>query len=192
MREFAYARYSISSDLLVKVKDGYSIKAVADEIEDDVKRGVENVDDLTEVYDGSLRNTMLFGSVNSSFISSVVITVSAIIMMIVIQSIENEREVVTLKILGMSPRQLFLMFLSEASSLVIFGSIIGAGLGVASAYMFTEIMTFETQIPVNELTLPGFELALAFVILFISAIASAAVTARVIFRKDTIKAIKQI
>lgn len=192
VEEFAYAFYSIGGDMLVDVADGYDIEDVAFAIEEELGRSVDNVMDLMGSFEGSMRNTMLYGSLNASFISSMIITVSAIVLMILIQSYENEREVVTLKVLGMSPRQLFGMFLSESLSLVIFGSIIGASLGVFSAAMFTEILTLDTIIPPTELQAEALGLSISFVLLFATAIAAAAITSWVIFRKDTIKAIKQI
>jgi ABC-type antimicrobial peptide transport system permease subunit len=189
---FAYAPYSIAGDMLVNVKDGYDIKSVSLELEAKLNRSVENVVDIMGSFEGSMRNTMMYGSLNASFISSMIITVSAIVLMILIQSYENEREVVTLKVLGMSPRQLFGMFLSESLSLVIFGSILGASLGIFSAAMFTEILTIDTIIPPTELRFQPVGLSSAFMILFGTAIAAAALTSWIIFRKDTIKAIKQI
>jgi len=189
---FASESYNIAGDLLVKATKGRSIGDIADVIETELGRSVESVEGKTNTFEGSLRNIMLYGSVNASFISSLVITVTAIILMIVIQSIENEREVVTLKILGISPKQLFSMFLTQSISIVSFGSIIGAGLGILSASMFTEILTYDVLIPRSEISFPIVELAIAFVILYIAAIIAAALTSWLIFRKDTIKAIKQI
>ncbi|MFW9923703.1 MAG: FtsX-like permease family protein, partial [Candidatus Thorarchaeota archaeon] len=190
--QFASSSYNINGDLLVKVTSGYDISQVKVSIEDELQRGIDCVIDKKETFEGSLRNIMLYGSVNASFISSLIITTTAIILMILIQSLENEREVVTLKILGISPKQLFSMFLTEASSVVAFGSIIGAGLGIFAAVMFTDMLTFETQIPVTEIMVPGLELTLAYLLLFGSSIIAAALTSWLIFRKDTIKAIKQI
>ncbi|MHA1306006.1 MAG: FtsX-like permease family protein [Candidatus Heimdallarchaeota archaeon] len=192
VEEFAYAFYSIGGDMLVDVADGYDIKETAFALETKLGRSVENVRDLMGSFEGSMRNTMLYGSLNASFISSMVISVSAIVLMILIQSYENEREVVTLKVLGMSPRQLFNMFLSESMFLVIFGALIGAALGIFSATMFTDILTLDTIIPTSELRFEPLGLSISFVMLFTASIAAAALTSWIIFRKDTIKAIKQI
>jgi len=189
---FAYAEYSIGGDLLVKVDEGYDIVVVSELIEDELDRSVENAVDLMGTAEGSLRNTMLYGSLNASFISSLIITISAIILMILLQITENEREIITLKVLGQSPRQLFNMFLTEALSIVVFGAILGALVGILAANMFSEILTFETVIPPTEMKFPPLELALAISILFITAIIAAALTSYAVFRKDTIKAIKQI
>ncbi|MCK5158793.1 MAG: ABC transporter permease [Candidatus Heimdallarchaeota archaeon] len=189
---FSYAEYSIGGDLLVKVEEGYDIVAVAEEIEEELDRSVENAVDLMGTAEGSLRNTMLFGSLNASFISSLIITVSAIILMILLQITENEREIITLKVLGQSPKQLFNMFLTEALSIVIFGAVLGALVGILAASMFSEILTFDTIIPPTEMKFPPLELGLAISILFITAIIAAALTSYAVFRKDTIKAIKQI
>ncbi|MEA2071611.1 MAG: ABC transporter permease [Asgard group archaeon] len=188
----AYSTIGETGFMIVKVKDGYSIGAVANRIEEKLDRSVQDVDSMITTSEGSLRNTMLFGSLNTSFIASIIVTLSAILLLVLIQAIENEREVVTLKVLGMEPKQLFGMFLTEALSSVIFGSIAGTGIGILGAYMFFEIITFETVIPTHELVFPAFELSIAFVILIITAILSAAGTAWLIFRKDTIKAIKRI
>ncbi len=189
---FTESEFSSVGDLLVKVDPNYEIKEVAISIEEELGRSVKNVVDLESTFEGSLRNTMLYGSLNSSFISSLVITISAITLMILIQAIEKEREVVTLKVLGMSPKQLFGMFLTESMTLVVFGAITGAALGTFAAYMFTEILTYATTIPPNELVFKPLQLLLATSILFVTAIASAALTSWIVFRKDTIKAIKQI
>jgi ABC-type antimicrobial peptide transport system permease subunit len=183
---------SIAGDLLVKVQSGKSVSEIASIIESELGRNVEDVDELMGTNQGSLRNTMLFGSLNSSFISSLVITIAAISLMIIIQAVENEKEVVMLKTLGMSPRQLFLMFLTEALTVVIFGSIIGLGTGIFSANMLMEMLTFETVIPQTEIVYPPLQMLLAFGILFLTAFLAAAFTSWLVFRKDTIKAIKQI
>ncbi|MHA1630344.1 MAG: FtsX-like permease family protein [Candidatus Heimdallarchaeota archaeon] len=189
---FAYSNYSIASDILVKVKEGYSISAVAMAIEQQLGRGVDNVEEQMNTFQGSMRNIMLYGSVNSSFLSSLVITVTAIVLMIFIQSIENEREVTTLKVLGMSPKQLFSLFLIEAILVVFFGSIIGIGTGILTAKIFTEILTYQTVIPPTKMIFSPLELSLAAIVLFASAIIAAALTAYIVFRKETIKAMKQI
>jgi len=192
LEELAYSDFSIAGDLLVKVADGYEITDVAAEIESTLHRSVDNVVDLTKAQQGSLRNTMLFGSLNATFISSLVITISAIILMILLQVVENEREVVTLKILGMSPKQLFSMFLSEAMAIVIFGAIVGSSIGIFAAVMFKDVLTFSIQIPRSEMVFQPLELTLAVSLLFFTAIFAAALTSYIVFRKDTIKAIKQI
>ncbi|MHA1211713.1 MAG: ABC transporter permease [Candidatus Heimdallarchaeota archaeon] len=189
---FAYNVYSFAGDLMVKVKDGYIISEVATAIELELERTVDNVDDLQTTTEGSLRNTILYGSLNSTFIASLVITVSAIILMILIQVFENEREVITLKVLGMSPKQLFGMFLTDSMSVVIFGAIMGISVGIFAAYMFITILTFETTIPPTEMVFPPAELSIATIILLATAMLSAALTSYLVFRKDTIKAIKQI
>ncbi|NHJ39098.1 MAG: ABC transporter permease [Asgard group archaeon] len=190
--EFAYAPYSVGGDLIVKVQDGYDIDDVADEIELRLGRSVDSVSDLKGVSEGSLRNTMLYGSLNASFLSSIVIIISAVIFMILVQAFENEREVITMKILGMAPRQLFSIFLLESLIVVIFGAIIGIGTGILTANMFTEILTYENIIPPTEMVFPAIPLLLASLLLFASAIAAAALTAFLVFRKDTIEAVKQI
>ncbi len=192
VKTFTYSSFSSFGDLIVKVDPNFGIKEVALSIEEELGRSVKNVEDLEKAFEGSLRNTMLYGSLNSSFISSLIITISAITLMILIQAIEKEREVVTLKVLGMSPKQLFGMFLTESMTLVVFGSIAGAVLGTFAAYMFTEILTYSTTIPPNELVFKPVQLLLATGLLYITALISAAFTSWIIFRKDTIKAIKQI
>ncbi|MHA1774907.1 MAG: FtsX-like permease family protein, partial [Candidatus Heimdallarchaeota archaeon] len=128
-----YNQFSVVGDLMVKVASGYSITAVARNIELELGRSVDNIEDLMKTSGDSLRNTMLYGSLNTSFLSSLVIIVAALSLMIIIQSIENEMEVVMLKTLRMSPKQLFNLFTYEALSIVLFGPILGVGIGVFSA-----------------------------------------------------------
>ncbi|NHJ40611.1 MAG: ABC transporter permease, partial [Asgard group archaeon] len=188
----SYSKFSVGGDMLVKVVPGYKISEVADAIEIELGRSVENVESKMSAFEGSLRNTMLYGSLNTLFLSSMIITIAAISLMIFIQSIENEMEVIMLKTLGMSPRQLFSMFTIEALTLVIFGSLLGFCVGLFSARMFLEILTLENILPPERLIYPFAQIALAFGLLFITAISSAALTSWIIFRKDTIKGIKQI
>ena len=106
--------------------------------------------------------------------------------------IKNEMEVVMLKTLGMSPKQLFSMFTTEALSLIIFGSIIGFAVAVGSASMFMDILTVDNILPPVELVFPPAQIILAFILLFATSIGAAALTSWIIFRKDTIKGIKTI
>ncbi|NHJ49778.1 MAG: FtsX-like permease family protein [Asgard group archaeon] len=190
--ELAYSKFTSNGDMLVAVKPGYSISAVAEEIEQELDRSVENVESLMKAFEGSLRNTMLYGSLNTLFLSSIVITLAAISLMIFIQTIENEMELNLLKTIGMSPKQLFSMFTIEALTLVAFGSIFGICVGLFSAKMFLEVLTVDNIIPPERMMFQGGQIVIAFVVLFLAAITAAAVTSWVIFRKDTIKGIKAI
>ncbi len=187
-----YSQFNIGGDLLVKVEEGYSISEVAASIENALGRKVENVEELMGSFEGSLRNIMLYGSLNTSFISSMIVTISAISLMILIQVLENEMEIAMLKTMGMSPKQLFTLFTTEAATIILFGSILGLGIGIFSARMFMEILTIDNVLPPVTLTVPPLQIFFAFGLLFVTAIVSAALTSWVIFRKDTIKAIKQI
>jgi len=187
-----YSSFNVGGDLLVKVEEGYSITEVAESIENELGRTVENVEDLMGSFEGSLRNIMLYGSLNSSFISSMIVTVAAISLMIIIQVLENEMEIAMLKTMGMSPRQLFSLFTTEAVTIILFGSMLGLSIGIFSARMFLEILTFDNVIPPAGLSVPPLQIFFAFGLLFITAISAAAFTSWLIFRKDTIKAIKQI
>ena len=188
----AYSSFNIGGDLLVKVEEGYSIQEVAESIETELGRTVENVEDLMGSFEGSLRNIMLYGSLNTSFISSMIVTVAAISLMILIQVLENEMEIALLKTMGMSPRQLFSLFTTEAVTIILFGSFLGLSIGIFSARMFMEILTIDNVIPPANLSVPPLQIFFAFGLLFLTAISSAAFTSWLIFRKDTIKAIKQI
>ncbi len=192
VNEFAYSDFSIGGDLIVKVKDGYNIADVATNIETELGRSVESNIDLMGSKEGSLRNIMLYGSLNATFLASLILTISTIALMILIQVFENEREVVTLKILGMSPRQLFNLFLSESMTVVLYGSIQGIGIGIIAASMFTKILTFDTLIPPTKMIFPPLQLSLASIIFLIVSLLTAALTSYIVFRKDAIKAIKQI
>ena len=187
-----YSSNNIGGDMLVKVEEGYSITEVAESIELKLGRTVDNVEELMGSFEGSLRNIMLYGSLNTSFISSMIITVAAIALMILIQVLENEMEIAMLKTMGMSPGQLFSLFTTEAATIIIFGSLLGLFIGIFSARMFMEILTIDNIIPPPNLSIPPLQIFFAFGLLFITAISTAAFTSWLIFRKDTIKAIKQI
>ncbi|NPE08800.1 MAG: FtsX-like permease family protein [Asgard group archaeon] len=187
-----YSSFNIGGDMLVKVKEGYSITEVAESIETELGRTVDNAEDLMGSFEGSLRNIMLYGSLNTSFISSMIVTVAAISLMILIQVLENEMEIAMLKTMGMSPRQLFSLFTTEAATIILFGSLMGLFIGIFSARMFMEILTIDNIIPPVNLSVPPLQIFFAFGLLLFTAISSAALTSWMIFRKDTIKAIKQI
>ncbi|MCK5184491.1 MAG: hypothetical protein KAQ95_09305, partial [Candidatus Heimdallarchaeota archaeon] len=62
-----YSSNNIGGDMLVKVEEGYSITEVAESIELNLGRTVDNVEELMGSFKGSLRNIMLYGSLNTSF-----------------------------------------------------------------------------------------------------------------------------
>ncbi|HUT82279.1 MAG TPA: ABC transporter permease [Candidatus Bathyarchaeia archaeon] len=188
----AYSKMSTAGDMLVKVAEGYKIREVAEAIENELGRSVDNVESIMGSFEGSLRNTMLYGSLNTAFITSMIVTIAAITLMILVQAIENEMEISMLKTLGMSPKQLFGMFTTEAATLLTFGSILGLCVGILSAKMFMEILTIDVRFPPAELVVPPLQIFLAFGMLFITAFGAAAMTSWIIFRKEAIKGIKQI
>jgi putative ABC transport system permease protein len=188
----AYSKFSIGGDMIVKVAPGYEINEVAEEIEYELGRKVYNVNSLMSASKGNLRNTILYGSLNTLFISSMVVIIAAISLLIFIQSIENDMEVNLLKTMGMSPRQLFSLFTIEAVALISFGSIVGLVVGLFSSRMFIRILTIDIIVPPERLILQPGQMIMVFGMLFIAAISAAALTSWIIFRKDTIKGIKQI
>ncbi|NHJ46893.1 MAG: ABC transporter permease, partial [Asgard group archaeon] len=190
--DLAYSKFTIRGDMLVKVDPNYDITEVAEAIEIKLGRSVDDVGSLMKTFGDSLRNTMLYGSLNTLFLSSMIITIAAITLMIYIQSLENEMELTLLKTIGMSPKQLFSMFTIEAITLVLFGSVLGFFVGLFSVSMFLEILTLDNIIPPDRVIFQPGQIILAFGILFIISISSAAITSWIIFRKDTIKGIKNI
>ena len=60
--------------LLVKVKEGYSIGEVANSIQSNTFRQTENIEDILIISEGTLKATVLFGALNTSFIISMLIS----------------------------------------------------------------------------------------------------------------------
>ncbi|HUU78779.1 MAG TPA: ABC transporter permease [candidate division Zixibacteria bacterium] len=142
--------YDVQGKLIVKVKEGYSISEVAGEIESTTRYETVNIEELLLISEGTLKATVLFGALNTSFIISMLISSATLITMMLIQAVEREKELAVMKSMGISPRQLFNFFITEAIVILIFAMILGGGLGVGSSVMIMKILKIGSVFPPHE------------------------------------------
>ena len=184
VNQTAYSSMNIAFDIIIKTTQGYSSSEIASEIEDLVTGTIRNVEDEHQSLSNDFKNTMLYGSVNTTFLISVVIITATIFLMIVSQLVEYENEINILRILGFSPKQFFSLFLSEIIPIMTFGIIMSVALGAFSSKIIMDILTFKLDIPRYELVFP---IGQTFTVVFTSlviALLTTIITVLVIFRKE--------
>jgi len=184
VEEIAYSTTSISYEILIDIEEGYSISETAEDIEDLLKREVENVDEMNKWIGDSFHNRMLYGSLNTSVLFSMIIIVAVLALMVIIQLVENEKEIRMLKILGFSPKQFFSLFISESMLTVSFTIIFGLGIGSFAAMMLEDVLTIKTVIPESELVFPPLQILLIIFATVFTAIVTTTSTVGVLFRKE--------
>lgn len=144
----------VEGKLFVKVKEGYSISELADSIETNTFHETESIEEILMISEGSLKATVLFGALNTSFIISLFISSATLIIMMIVQGIEREKEIAVMKSFGIKPRQLFNFFISEAIIILIFTMIIGIGLGLGTSVMIMKVLRIGSLIPEHEMIFP--------------------------------------
>ncbi|NHJ48038.1 MAG: FtsX-like permease family protein [Asgard group archaeon] len=147
--------FDVEGKLLVKVATNHSISDVARQIELQTRYNTDNVIDLILISEGSLKATVLFGALNSSFIVSMLISSATLITMMIVQGIEREREIALLKSFGINARQLFNFFISEAVIILLFTMIVGTCLGIGSSIMIMRVLRIGANIPQHEMIYPA-------------------------------------
>lgn len=185
--ELAYSPINIAYDIIVKVTEEHSITQVAEKIENTLNMETENVEDVINRYSRSFRNTMLYSSLNTTFIFSIIIAVASILLLILIQLVENKREINILRIIGFSPKQFYKLFLTEVFQIMFFCSIIGLFLGILTSTMLMDILTFKTAIPSDELSFPFTQLFIVMFTIMAIALLTTVITVGIIFRKEAYK-----
>jgi len=165
---FHIARYQSDVDgkLLVKVKEGYSINEVAQTIETETRHDTANVEEMLLISSGTLKSTVLFGSLNTSFIISMLISAATLVIMMTVQAMEREKELAVMKSLGINFRQLFNFFFSEALIVLIFTMILGVGLGFASSVMIMKVLRIGSIYPPHENIFPLANIAWTTLVIF--------------------------
>ena len=162
--------------MLIKVADGYNVASIANTIDEQtIGRRIENIDDSVLISTGSLRATVLYGSINANFIASIFILVMSVILMMVVHNIERISEVGIMRAVGISPRQLFSYFFTEAFIVLLIGAIAGIVLGMVVSFMFMSIIAINSNIPPWEMVFEPGKLALTIAGMFVASIISAAI-----------------
>ncbi|MBD3189875.1 MAG: FtsX-like permease family protein [Candidatus Heimdallarchaeota archaeon] len=184
--------YDVQGKLFVKVEEGYSISQVANEIETKTQHNVANVRDLLLISEGTLKATVLFGSLNSSFIMSLVISSATLIMLMLIQAMEREKELAVLKSMGISPRQLFMFFLTEALIILGFALLVGIALGFGTSTMLMKILRIGSIIPPHEMIFPITKIIWTTLAIFIAGLVSTIIPIIINSRKKIGRALKTV
>ncbi|MHA1737248.1 MAG: FtsX-like permease family protein [Candidatus Heimdallarchaeota archaeon] len=184
VNQTSYSSVNIAYDIFIKTAKGYSPSTIASEIEEMVSGTIRNVEDEHQSLSNDFKNTMLFGSVNTTFLISVIIITASTFLLIVSQLVEYENEINTLRILGFSPKQFFTLFLSEIIPIMFFGILTSTALGSLASKIIMDVLTFKIDIPSFELVFPAGQTIITILSLLGIALITTVITIRVIFRKE--------
>lgn len=191
---FSIARndYDVQGKLYVKVMEGYSISEIAGLIEISTQHDTDNIEDMALISEGTLKATVLFGALNSSFIISLLISSATLITMMIVQGIEREKEIAVMKSFGIRPRQLFNFFISEAVIVLIFTMVIGVGLGVGISVLLMQVLRIGSEIPKHEMVFPVMKVVWTTLVVFGVSLLSTIIPIIINTRKKISGALKSI
>ncbi len=191
---FSIARndYDVQGKLYVKVMEGHSISEIAELIEITTQHDTDNIEDMALISEGTLKATVLFGALNSSFIVSLLISSATLITMMIVQGIEREKEIAVMKSFGIRPRQLFNFFISEAVIVLIFTMIIGVALGVGISVLLMQVLRIGTEIPKHEMVFPVMKIVWTTLVVFGVSLLSTIIPIIINTRKKISGALKSI
>lgn len=188
----ARTEQNVEGKLFVKVQEGYSIDEVANEIETTTRHATVNVEELLLISEGTLKSTVLFGALNSSFIISMLISAATLITMMVIQAIERERELAVMKSMGIAPRQLFNFFITEAVIMLVFTMILGIILGVVSSILIMQVLKIGSIFPPHENVFPILKIVYTSLAIFGSGLIATIIPIIINTRKKMVGALKTV
>jgi ABC-type antimicrobial peptide transport system permease subunit len=191
---FSIARndYDVEGKLYIKVQEGYSINELARLIELSTQHDTDNIEDMALISEGTLKATVLFGALNSSFIVSLLISSATLITMMIVQGIEREKEIAVLKSFGINPRQLFSFFISEAVIVLLFTMIVGVGLGVGVSVLLMQVLRIGSNIPEHEMVFPVMKVVWTILAVFGVSLLSTIIPIIINTRKKISGALKSI
>ncbi|TET29542.1 MAG: ABC transporter permease [Candidatus Heimdallarchaeota archaeon] len=191
---FSIARndYDVQGKLYVKVMEGYSISEIAGHIEITTQHDTDNIEDMALISEGTLKATVLYGALNSSFIVSLLISSATLITMMIVQGIEREKEIAVMKSFGIRPRQLFNFFISEAVIVLIFTMIVGVGLGVGVSVLLMQVLRIGSEIPKHEMVFPVMKVVWTTLVVFGVSLLSTIIPIIINTRKKISGALKSI
>jgi len=162
--------------LYVKVKEGYDISDTADEIEPLVGNSlVYNVEGELFVKPDSPRSSILYSAINSTLLMSFAINAIILGLFASIQLIDKNKELATMKAIGISSAQLNKYFTSIYMSMLSFSTIIGLIVGFISSVMLMAILSINRSIPSYSMTFPVGQIAIVLSILLLASIGGAIV-----------------
>ncbi|OLS24866.1 MAG: hypothetical protein HeimC3_17410 [Candidatus Heimdallarchaeota archaeon LC_3] len=135
--EWDYGLSNAQLGLYLKPKDSANTTLMAEILENNtLVNYVRNLDDeLKQVFENPNSNS-LFGLINSNIVFLLIITLFVLIMFGILQIIERGKEVATERVLGMTLKQTFLLFIYETNWLLIFGLVSGLIFGAFVSWIF--------------------------------------------------------
>ena len=135
-----------ASCVLIKVRDGYDISAVADDINIHVPkvRAVPSVSMIGSVADG-LGNVSVFISIITAGIWLIAVVI--IIAVFALMMNERKKEFAVLRILGTSSRRICLFSLTEGITIGAAGGIAGLVLGMLTVFPFNHYIENSLDVP---------------------------------------------
>ncbi|MBD3192907.1 MAG: FtsX-like permease family protein [Candidatus Heimdallarchaeota archaeon] len=179
--------------MLVKIKENYNIADIATEIDErSPGRRVEHVAEKILISQDSLRSTVLYGSINANFIAAVFILIMSIILMMAIHNIERANEVGIMRAVGVSPKQLFVFFFTEAFTVLLVGAIVGITLGMLTSYIFMSIIAIDTTLPPWEMVFSAGKLLLTILGMIVGATISATIPGILSANKKEAKIMREV
>ena len=160
--------------LYVKVKEGYDISDTADQLEPLVPNSfVYNVEGELFVKPDSPRSSILYSAINSTLLMSFAINAIILGLFASIQLIDKNKELATMKAIGISSNQLNKYFVSIYMSMLSFSTVIGLIVGFISSVMLMSILSINRNIPSYRMSFPIGQIAIVLGILLAASLAGA-------------------
>ncbi len=121
---------------LIRVNPGVSKSQLRDQILNETGFEAETIDGYMERYLNSPTRNVLMTTLSSSFFMLIIVSLFTILMFSSSQLMERGKEIGIERVLGMSFRQISLLFVIEALIIVLFGTMMGIILGIMIVQVF--------------------------------------------------------
>ncbi|MCE7742131.1 MAG: ABC transporter permease [Candidatus Heimdallarchaeota archaeon] len=162
--------------LYVKVKDGYDISDTADEIAPLVGSSVVyDVERQLFVKPDSPRSSILYSAINSTLLMSFAINAIILGLFASIQLIDKNKELATMKAIGISSGQLNKYFISIYATMLSFSTIMGLVIGFIASILLMSILSINRNIPSYHMKFPIGQIAIVLSILLAASLAGAVI-----------------
>ena len=176
MNFLQYNYLSSINYLYVKVNDGYDISDTADEIRPLISGGiVYDVERQLFVKPDSPRSSILYSAINSTLLMSFAINAIILGLFASIQLIDKNKELATMKAIGISSGQLNKYFISIYTTMLTFSTIMGLIVGFISSVMLMSILSINRNMPSYRMNFPIGQIALVLLILLAASMAGAVI-----------------
>jgi putative ABC transport system permease protein len=164
MQDFARQRATDRvSAVAIRVRDGFSVAAVAERIRADMPSlEVNSVEDLVAQF----RQRLVYFRQLSYILGTISLVVTVLLIATLLTITVNERlgEIATLRAIGVQRTGVVLLMVSEGAILALMGTVLGIGLGLVTARYLDRILT----------SFPGLPAAISFFVPETASLATAA------------------